>query len=140
MDSGAHLRNHTETLEREARERAKEEADEWAAADVEGGDGGAPKPLKRLGWPTPDKTDGPIINAKDRESEKRASVPFTAWRDAKHGEAAHTASPPKQEDHEVKEEAFTGTFSQSMSERLAMLEKDDGEGGGVRLPSNLGAP
>lgn len=46
----------------------------------------------------------------------------------------HTASPPKEEEIKGNGKVFLGTFSQSMSERLAMLEKQDGEEGGVKLP------
>ncbi|KAL8947390.1 MAG: hypothetical protein Q9222_006322 [Ikaeria aurantiellina] len=50
--TSSYITSRTQDLEREARDRAKEEAAEWAAADVEGGDGGPPQPLERFGWPT----------------------------------------------------------------------------------------
>ncbi|KAI4124777.1 MAG: hypothetical protein LQ338_004636 [Usnochroma carphineum] len=138
LDSEAQRKNHTETVEREARERAQEQADEWAAADIEGGDGGAPTPLVRIGWPVPSVADAPTTNAKDRTRENRSSVQVLARQDAKQSEAVHTASPPNRDEPEAQEKAFVGTFSQSMCERLAMLEKVDGETGGVRLPGSFG--
>ena len=63
-------RQFTDRAEREARDRAKESADEWAVADQEGGDGGPPKPLDRFGW-----EDQPaVLNTKRQVSaEKKTS-------------------------------------------------------------------
>ncbi|KAL8714133.1 MAG: hypothetical protein Q9220_001861 [cf. Caloplaca sp. 1 TL-2023] len=56
----SYVTSRTKDLEREARDRAKEDADEWAVADVEGGDGGPPQPLERFGWPT-EEGDGIMV-------------------------------------------------------------------------------
>ncbi|KAL9600572.1 MAG: hypothetical protein Q9219_003118 [cf. Caloplaca sp. 3 TL-2023] len=154
----SYITDRAETLEREARDRAKEEADEWEAADREGGDGGAPKPLERFGWPT----DEPVPSYKTRKREQRATFSEVNETDkewevkvtAKECKAKHPSSPEekKGEDVEAKEkietkekveangkvkaqeEADEGTVSQSMSERLAMLDDEDANGGGVKLP------
>ncbi|KAL8722581.1 MAG: hypothetical protein Q9225_000977, partial [Loekoesia sp. 1 TL-2023] len=90
----ASLTSRTQTLEREARDRAKEEADEWAAADQEGGDGGAPKPLERFGWPSSENRAVPIVSAQERKREKRAtSVEKVMGNKDKELEAKWTKSP-----------------------------------------------
>ncbi|KAL8842064.1 MAG: hypothetical protein Q9170_000667 [Blastenia crenularia] len=120
------LTDRTETLEREARDRAKEEADEWAAADRDGGDGGAPKPLERFGWPT-EKVISIVGGKPAKEMEAKCAVRV----EGRKGED----DVPGHVKGETKEDWDVGTFSQSMSERLAMLEMEDGEeAGGVKLP------
>lgn len=157
--------NRAEKLEREARERAKEEADEWAAADQDGGDGGAPKPLERFGWPSFEVVPAPMKSGKDRREEKRVTEQRREVQGAKQSEAAFTASPSgeeadakceetpptgtfaqsmsersamldEQEDPKGKEKPSTGTFPQYMADRLAMLEKQEGDTGGVKLCVN----
>ncbi|KAI4177197.1 MAG: hypothetical protein LQ343_000680 [Gyalolechia ehrenbergii] len=134
LNTQAHLTAHAEILEREARDRAKEEADEWAVADMEGGDGGAPKPLERFGWPTDDLPTG------SRQARKGANV--SEARDSrKELEAKLTVRVEGKENEGIVKGKEVGdanggeTFSQSMSERLVMLEKVDGKiEGGVKLP------
>lgn len=166
--TGAQHQNRAEKLEREARERAKEEADEWAAADQDGGDGGAPKPLERFGWPSSETVPTPMKSGRDRREEKRATEQRREVQGAKQSEAAYTASPSrekvdskgeetpatgtfaqsrperlvmldKQEDSKGEEEPPAVTFPRSMSDRLAMLEKQEGDKGGVKLPANTNA-
>lgn len=140
MGTQPHIPDHTEALEREARERAKDEADEWAAADQEGGDGGAPQHLKRFGWPTPEQAVVPTINTE--KQPKESGISALESHGAENCEAASIASPAGKEakGKEAEKKPFMGTFSQSMSERLAMLEMGDGEEGGVKLPPGYAAP
>ncbi|KAL8906211.1 MAG: hypothetical protein Q9207_002179 [Kuettlingeria erythrocarpa] len=134
IDTGSQRQNRVETLEREVRERAKEEADEWAAADQDGGDGGAPKPLERFGWPTPETVVAPMTSGRNRRREQRATVQSGEVQGATQSEAAYTASPfREQEDSKAEETTSVVTFPQCMSERLAMFEKQDGDDGGARL-------
>ena len=123
-------------LEREARDRAKEEADEWAAADIVGGDGGPPKPLERFGWP--DKPhSSKVINSKDRKAEKIATETHAQSQSTKKIEATQLRSPEMEIKTEpwVAEEEEAGSFAQSITERLAFLEADEEPGGGVKLPA-----
>ncbi|KAL8847317.1 MAG: hypothetical protein Q9221_007633 [Calogaya cf. arnoldii] len=134
----------SQVLEREARDRAKEEADEWAAADVEGGDGGPPNPLPRFGWPTsspPDKgttnktQTSKMTNSKDRRIEKMATELHAQSQTTKKIEAKQLQSP----EVEIKSEPWVadeevGSFAQSITDRLAFLEDDGDAGGGVKLP------
>ncbi|KAL8772954.1 MAG: hypothetical protein Q9209_001974 [Squamulea sp. 1 TL-2023] len=135
----------TEALEREARDRAKEEADEWAAADIEGGDGGPPKPLERFGWPTMDTPGNKsnnmqiskVVKGKDRRAEKQATEMHAQSQSTKKIEAKQLKTPEFEIKSEpwVADEEDVGTFAQSITERLAFLEEEDGElGGGVKLP------
>ncbi|KAL8727961.1 MAG: hypothetical protein Q9166_005726 [cf. Caloplaca sp. 2 TL-2023] len=136
------LTTRAETLEREARDRAKEEADEWAAADIEGGDGGPPKPLERFGWPDSSPqgkiTDNhnlqtrDLVNSKDRRAERMATEMQAELRRAKKIEATQLKCPEPEVRSEpwVAEEEDVGTFAQNITERLAFLEED----GGVKLP------
>ncbi|KAL8673328.1 MAG: hypothetical protein Q9168_002252 [Polycauliona sp. 1 TL-2023] len=141
-------------LEREARDRAKEEADEWAAADVEGGDGGPPNPLPRIGWPTSDQpvvkgaknkpqTGGKPVNSKDKRAEKMASEMHTQSQITKKIEAKQLRSPELKIQSEpwiAEEEEDLGSFAQSITERLAFLEEDgDAQEGGVKLPMVKGS-
>ncbi|KAL8974519.1 MAG: hypothetical protein Q9197_001252 [Variospora fuerteventurae] len=129
-----------EALEHEARERAKEEADEWAAADQEGGDGGGPRHLKRFGWPTPEQAAIPATNVKYLQKDSKGSAPNLSG--TRPREAAPAAIPvsKQEEENEAKKKPFMGTFSQSISDKLAMLEMEDGEKGGVKLPGRFAAP
>ncbi|KAL8995335.1 MAG: hypothetical protein Q9169_004910 [Polycauliona sp. 2 TL-2023] len=136
-------------IEREARDRAKEEADEWAAADLEGGDGGPPNPLPRFGWPTSDEPKkgttknnakpGKMLNSKDRRAEKMATETHAQSQVTKKIEAKQLQSPELKIESEPwvadDEEEVGASFAQSISERLAFLEEDgDTNEGGVRLP------
>lgn len=151
LDTQAQVTAHAEIIEREARDRAKEEADEWAVADIDGGDGGAPKPLERFGWPTEDM---PMVSKQARKasiSEARVSRKEPEAEDAvkaqgKENEGTaknqetgkeHEGTVKGDEDENVTLETEDKTFSQSMSEKLAMLEKAEGQiGGGVKVPVN----
>ncbi|KAI4248959.1 MAG: hypothetical protein L6R42_009137 [Xanthoria sp. 1 TBL-2021] len=136
----------SEALEREARDRAKEEAEEWAAADIEGGDGGPPNPLPRFGWPTsspPDKgisnkaQTSKMVNSKDRSIEKIATEIYTQSQSTKNIEAKQLQSPEVEIKSEpwVADQEEVGSFVQSITENLAFLEDDrEVEGGGVKLP------
>lgn len=64
----------TDALELQARAQAKEIMEEWAAADVEGGDGGEPVRLQKhcYGWDTPDlqtQTDGKKAVVLEKENK-----------------------------------------------------------------------
>ncbi|KAL8934053.1 MAG: hypothetical protein Q9216_006092 [Gyalolechia sp. 2 TL-2023] len=132
----AHFAAHAEVLEREARDRATEEANEWATADAEGGDGGAPKPLERFGWPTDDVPTGgrqarkAVNTLEARESSKElVEAKDTGGRAEGKGDVAAVAK------QELKKDEGATTSSRSISETLAMLEKMDVElGGGVQVP------
>ncbi|KAL8815339.1 MAG: hypothetical protein Q9223_005519 [Gallowayella weberi] len=139
--SQSQVKSRTRELEREARDRAKEEAEEWATADVEGGDGGPPEPLERFGWPQASPPAGSkksnggnnIQTSKLFSSkEKRAEGVAMALSEGKEGSGKIEVK------EEVKDsgggEEDGGTFSQSILEKLAFLEDEDGDGGGVRLP------
>ncbi|CAL8576314.1 hypothetical protein XPA_002202 [Xanthoria parietina] len=137
----------TEVLEREARDRAKEEAHEWAVADVEGGDGGPPKPLTRIGWPTSDQPyqrrtnatqSSKTINSSDRSSGKMASEMHAQSQTTKKIEAKQLQSPEAEIKSEpwIADDEEAGSFAQSITEKLAFLEEgEEAEGGGgVKLP------
>ncbi|KAL8806831.1 MAG: hypothetical protein Q9182_001091 [Xanthomendoza sp. 2 TL-2023] len=142
--SQSQLASRAQQLEREARDRAKEEAEEWAVADVEGGDGGPPKPLERFGWPqsSPPAGDkkshggnnGPMSKMISSEDLKAEIAATELCEDEKEGSGKIGAT----EDEEGKNSGGDedgGTFSQSIEERLTFLEDEDGEvGGGVKLP------
>ncbi|KAL8863540.1 MAG: hypothetical protein Q9178_000221 [Gyalolechia marmorata] len=130
------IAHRTQVLEREARDRAKEEAEEWAAADIEGGDGGPPKPLERFGWPDKPHTSK-IINSKDRRAKRIATETHAQSQSAKKIEATQLKGPEMEIKTEpwVAEEEDVGSFAQSITERLAFLEEDGEQGGGVKLPA-----
>ncbi|KAL8706921.1 MAG: hypothetical protein Q9201_000081 [Fulgogasparrea decipioides] len=157
--NSSQLTNRTQALEREARDRAKEEADEWAAADQEGGDGGPPKPLDRIGWPAEAEAEAKkradkIKNDEAKRAERRAldmkelkagirkedikSEPWVAD-EVGGGEAGNKV------DNDIGK-AITGvgeednegevSFEQGITDRLALLEGEGAAvGGGVKLPA-----
>ncbi|KAL8881635.1 MAG: hypothetical protein Q9192_007756 [Flavoplaca navasiana] len=138
-------------LEREARDRAKEEADEWAAADVEGGDGGPPNPLPRFGWPTPDQPvqgtsnkpqPNKLANSKDRRAGRMATEMHAQGQNSKKIEAKQLQHPELEIKSEpwIADEEEVGSFAQSITEKLAFLEEGGAaEAGGVKLPVVKGA-
>lgn len=120
---------------------------------MEGGDGGPPKPLERFGWPTESPTESPaagkkmngvdvqtsrLINRKDRKAEKVATERPAETESSKKIETREVKNLGGKVKNEpwVKVEEDMGTFSQSITERLAFLEEDEGgeADGGVKLP------
>ncbi|KAL8688136.1 MAG: hypothetical protein Q9224_004965, partial [Gallowayella concinna] len=127
--SQSQITSRTQDLEREARDRAKEEAEEWTAADVEGGDGGPPNPLERFGWPqsNPPAASKPgnvqtskMLNHNERRLEKVATGLREERESSKKIEAKWVSSPEVERKGQEKDgdgEEDGGTFAQSITDR-----------------------
>ncbi|KAI4256477.1 MAG: hypothetical protein LQ352_002083 [Teloschistes flavicans] len=152
-------------IEREAHDRAQEEAAEWVMADQEGGDGGPPQPLVPIGWPSEKPARDAITkdspSLKETKMEKGVSVMQSAKEraDAARKEEAKREAKTKEEEAAkkeivsepwVEEKAETAegdgdqskgvvVFEQGITDRLALLNGGGAAvGGGVKLPPTNG--